>query len=162
MSFDIDFDYTNAISYIDGVIDLANTKITDLDTQLDLVGNISSNSFSDLTGTEISRLISNKNAANLNRTIWENLRGKVVGVTNLDSTSKNTLYNFYITSPEPKEAWMSRMPTNIETGLISDANNWINESASLGTDSANILADLVCRKYPIQGQANRLRRIFLE
>lgn len=160
MSFDSEFDYTGCISFIDNHTDSINAEISSITTRLSNLGNVNS-AFDYLTGPEITSLNHTKNVYNGMVQNFQNLKGNIVSVTSLSSGDKSALYTFYTDAlsltNETKQTWMARMVSNTD-GLIAEAAN-VN-AESLSSTEKQLLAEIICQKYPINNAVQRVKTKF--
>lgn len=157
MSFDSLFDYTGSITFIDVRTDTINVEVSTITTKLSDLAAVDS-SFDYLTAPKITSLTHTQNVYDTMVSNLQELKGEINIVTSLNSADKANLYSFYTGSVEESISdWMSRMIYNT-SGLIVEAENVL--SGNLTSDQSNLMAELVCSKYPIKGIVHQVQSQF--
>lgn len=153
MSFDSTFDYTGSITFINNRTDTINVEISTITTKLADLANVDS-AFDYLVNPEITTLNNTKNIYDNVVTNLQSLKGEIQIVTDLSSADKANLYSFYIASVgESKKQWMARLVYNT-TGLVENVGNVL--VGNLSTIESNLMAQLVCQKFPITGTVHQI------
>ena len=155
MSFDADFNYGNATTYLSDGQDSLDSMIAKTEGDISMLANITMPHVDE----KITALEERKTLYNVGKTMYNELQGYVDDIEALEPSDKTILHDFYygyVEPSEPKDMWMTRMLKNAVTGnLLLDVEMVVN--GNLTSEEANLMTELVCENYPITGNIVELQ-----
>lgn len=146
MSFDADFDYTNAKTQLDGQIVNYTNLINAGNAEISMYGNITG--YGSLVSEKVSNLTYTNNLHAQLKGKRENAKAEMQVLESLPAQDKSTLYDFWIIAGESKPRYMKRIMFNHANGLLSQAGNIVADG-NLSPAEAQAVGGLLCAEFPI-------------
>lgn len=161
MSFDTEFDYTNAKDHLDNRITTYNGQISIYQDQANVIANISGHS--SLVSAKQADITGIINSYNNLVAEAQSVKDEILNVESLGTDDKIHLYDFWGNvlsgTNETRGKYMQRMLFNYQ-GLITEANVLMSDGA-LTTNEKQMLAAAICQNYPIYGKVSKVGRYMI-
>ncbi len=116
MSFDIEFDYSNAVDRYTNIINTLQSSIDKNNTELSL---LQASPYIAMIEPEINNLIINNTVYNEKIENIQSILNEIIYVQNLSLEDKEKLYYFYTVLTDDKKMFMSKLLFNTDVGLLN-------------------------------------------
>lgn len=152
MSFDTDFDYTNALTFLDSCITNFNALSAATQTQIDDWAAVTG--YSSIASDATTELTAQKANYDAKSAEFQVVKDEITAVTGLSAGDKTTLYDFRAITGEAKSSWMRRMMFNHASILADSDLIALLADATNTSDQKKMVGERICERYLIDSRTH--------